>query len=279
MIAFAKSVSGLPALACLMCWSALLVSPTFAQVSRRNPKRAEAITNSIGMKLVPIPPVTFQMGSPQTEEGRSDDEIPHKVTLTRGFFMQTTPVTQAQWSAVMGTTPSHFTGRDLPVEQVSWDDARDFCRRLGEKEGKKYRLPTEAEWECACRAGTTTRFYTGDGDQALGEAGWYHDNSGVDLPNDAFIGTRMTHPVGTKAPNKWGLYDMHGNVWQWCGDFYGPYGGDATDLTGPAEGTSRVLRGGSWTSGSRVCRAASRHGGHAPGNRGRSIGFRVCLDF
>jgi len=178
--------------------------------------------------------------------------------------------------AEFAVTAAHQAVEDarLPVEQVSWNDACDFCRRLGDKEAKnfnlptrKYRLPTEAEWEYACRATATARFYTGDGEAALGEAGWYDTNSG-----------NQTHPVGTKAPNRWGLYDMHGNVWQWCSDFYGPYGGDATDPTGPAEGTSRVLRGGSWLNAPQDCRSANRDW-HAPDFRVNNIGFRVCLDF
>ena len=135
------------------------------------------------------------------------------------------------------------------MEQVSWDDAVSFCKKLSEKEGKRYRLPTEAEWEYACRAGTKTAYYTGDGEAALAEAGWYIANSDF-----------KTHPVAQKKPNAWGLYDLHGNVYQWCSDVYGPYNGDATDPTGAdaskEANSSRVLRGGSWINIPRVCRSA-----------------------
>jgi formylglycine-generating enzyme required for sulfatase activity len=152
------------------------------------------------------------------------------------------------------------------VETVSWNDAVEFCRRLSARDGKTYRLPTEAEWESACRAGTTTAYYTGDGEAALGEAGWYAGNS-----------REKTHPVAQKKPNAWGLYDMHGNVWQWCSDWYGDYPqADATDPTGAAQGSSRVVRGGSWNNLTQSCRAAHRSN-DAPDDRRHSIGFRVCL--
>ncbi len=225
------------------------------------------ITNSIGMNLAYIPAGTFEMGSPASEDGRFDNETQHKVTISKKFLMGTTPVTQAQWTAVMGNNPSDFKGDDLPVEQVSYDDAIAFCDKLSQKEGKHYRLPTEAEWEYACRAGTTSSFYTGEGDAALDQAGWYSGNSG-----------NTTHPVGQKKPNAWGLYDMHGNVWQWCSDWYGDYPqGDATDPQGPDGGTARVLRGGAWYYDPRFCRCAYRDGG-APDYRNGYFGFRIVLD-
>jgi formylglycine-generating enzyme required for sulfatase activity/tRNA A-37 threonylcarbamoyl transferase component Bud32 len=227
-----------------------------------------AASNSLGMEFVIIDSGVFTMGSPTTEANREANETSHRVTLTNAFMMAIAPVTQAQWRAVMGRNPSHFKGGDRPVEQVTWDDAISFCKRLSEKEGKLYRLPTEAQWEYACRAGTTTAFHTGNGDGALGEAGWYAGNSG-----------RQTHPVRQKKPNAWGLYDMHGNVWEWCSDRHADDpSGTATDPSGPTQGASRILRGGSWGNDPRRCRSSYRRGS-APGRRYSSLGFRVCLDF
>lgn len=210
------------------------------------------VTNSIGMKLVYIPVGEFTRNS-------------HRVRLTSAFLMGTTEVTQGQWLTVMGNNPSHFKGDDLPVEWVSWEEAVEFCRKLSEKEGKEYRLPTEAEWEYACRAGTTTEYSSGDGEDALKRVGWYSDNSGG-----------KTQPVGQKQANAWGLYDMHGNVWEWCNDWYGGVypNGEVTDPTGPATGSYRVIRGGSWGGTPRHCRSAIRlH--DSPGSRGSGYGFRV----
>jgi formylglycine-generating enzyme required for sulfatase activity len=223
-------------------------------------------TNSLGMTLVYIPAGTFLMGSPAEEAGRSDDELQHSVTLTKPFFMAATPVTQAQWEAVMGSRPSNFQGDNLPVEQVSYDEAAEFCRKLSVKENKHYRLPTEAEWEYACRAGTNTPYNTGSDENALGEAGWYSANSGG-----------QTHPVGQKQHNAWGLYDMHGNVWQWCSDWYGTYpNGQTTDPRGAATVRDRVLRGGSWHDPAQRCRSARRRYS-APDAHYYSIGFRVVM--
>jgi formylglycine-generating enzyme required for sulfatase activity len=211
------------------------------------------------------------MGSPVSEEGRFPSETQHRVKLTRAFMMASTVVTQSQWKSLMGDNPSEFQGDNLPVEKVSWNDAATFCKKLSEKEGKKYRLPTEAEWEYACRAGTTTAYYTGDREAALNEAGWYKANSEL-----------KTHPVGQKKPNVWGLYDMHGNVWQWCNDYAGAYpAGDAVDPSGPPVGDKngpRVLRGGSWNNVPGSCRAAYR-GWIAPDGRFDIVGLRLCLDF
>jgi formylglycine-generating enzyme required for sulfatase activity/tRNA A-37 threonylcarbamoyl transferase component Bud32 len=238
----------------------------------------QPFVNSVGMSFVRIEPGTFVMGSPKGEIGRCPDEIPHRVTLTRGFHLAVTPVTQAQWQAALGAddNPSQFRGDDLPVEQVSWDEAAEFCRRLGGREGRRYRLPTEAEWEYACRAGTTTPFNTGktirtdqanfDGDEAYGPG----------LGGGGCRGT--TTPVGSFPANLWGLRDMHGNVWEWCAVWYGPYGkGREKDPVGPAAGEQRVVRGGSWSYGPRVCRSAFRGRG-APGQRTPHVGFRVAMD-
>ncbi len=234
-----------------------------------------------GMTLVGIPAGTFTMGSPSGESGRDGDEKQHRVTLTRGFLMSATEVTQAQYEAVMGSNPSEFKGASRPVEMVSWYDAVRFCNALSEREGLTaayrisgenvtwnldadgYRLPTEAEWEYACRAGTTTRFHSGNSDSDLELVGWYSGNSG-----------EQTHDVGTKQPNAWGLYDMHGNVWEWCWDWYGDYGGSVTDPAGPRSGSRRVLRGGSWYFLAQHCRSANRYRFN-PDGRDSSFGFRV----
>jgi formylglycine-generating enzyme required for sulfatase activity len=164
------------------------------------------------MAFASIPAGEFLMGSGKTEDGHSSDETQHRVRFVDDILMGVHPVTQAQWQGVMGNNPSIFKGMNRPVENISWHDALAFCQKLGEMERKRYRLPTEAEWEYACRAGTTTPYYTGIGKPALGEAGWYSGNSGAE-----------THSVGDKRPNAWGLYDMHGNVWELCSDWYDEY--------------------------------------------------------
>ena len=212
------------------------------------------------MEMVWCPPGEFTMGSPRTEEGRGNNETQHRVTLTKGFWMAKTEVTQRQWKSVMGNNPSRFKGDDLPVENVIWKDCQEFCR----KAGLGLRLPTEAEWEYACRAGSTGP-YAGTG--KLEDMGWYADNSGSE-----------THPVGRKSPNAWGLCDMHGNVWEWCADWYQKDFGIATvtDPTGPASGSFRVLRGGCWHSFARYCRSADRNDDDPASRDGRNGGFRPC---
>lgn len=230
-------------------------------------------TNSIGMKFAWIPPGSFLMGSPPSEKGRFDKEGPqHKVTLTKGFWLGVYPVTQAQWQAVMTTNPSYFKGDDnRPVEQVSWEDCQEYCRKLRAREGQTYRLPTEAEWEYACRAGTTTNFYFGDEEDRLGDYAWFGGNLGG-----------HTHPVGQKKANGWGLNDMHGNVFQWCQDSYGPYSSfDQVDTQRPSGGSQRVIRGGSWASTPQFCRSAYRVGrevgGPGSAGPGSDLGFRLAL--
>lgn len=249
-------------------------------------------TNSIGMTFVRIEPGEFMMGTPETEPGHTSDEKLHRVRLTRPYLLQTTEVTQKQWRAVMGDNPSHFKGDDLPVETVSWDGAVEFCRKLSQREGRNYRLPTEAEWEYACRAGTSGAFA---GTGRLDDMGWFADNSGDapldsqriwDKEGDTYFkritenGSR-TRPVRGKGANAWGLFDMHGNVYEWCSDYFAEYPeGDAVDPKGPAEGDahgSRVVRGGSWNYFPRDCRAGYRSK-QAPDQRGYFVGFRVSLD-
>jgi uncharacterized protein (TIGR02996 family) len=235
------------------------------------------VSNAIGMQLAWIPPGTFLMGSPPTEEGRFRDETQHRVTLTRGFWLGVTPVTQAQWRGVMGSNPSDFKGADLPVEQVSWDDCGKFCTKLAARDGRRYRLPTEAEWEYACRAGTTTPFSFGatiSTDQANYDGNYTYGKG------KKGVHRRRTTPVGTFPANAWGLFDMHGNVYEWCQDAYGPYpSSDINDPQSYNNGDARVLRGGSCYGMPNGCRSANR-AGHPPGNRIDICGCRVvlCLD-
>jgi formylglycine-generating enzyme required for sulfatase activity len=237
-------------------------------------------TNSIGMKFVWIPPGNFMMGSPKEEKERADNETQHKVTLTKGFFMGVYTVTQEEWQAVMGKNPSFFKGeKNLPVDTVSWDDCQAFIKKLREKDKDKkaYRLPTEAEWEYCCRAGTKTPFSFGETistDQAnyIGDFTYGEGKKGVYR--------KKTTPVGSFPANTWGLHDMHGNLWQWCQDWYGDYPQkDVVDPQGADNGKSRVLRGGSWFFHPRHCRSAYRSW-LVPGGRYGDCGFRVvfCLD-
>jgi formylglycine-generating enzyme required for sulfatase activity len=234
---------------------------------------AKEFTNSIGIKFVLIPAGTFVMGSPVAEPERNDDERRHKVTITKSFYLQTTEVTQGQWKRVMDHIPFSFfyflaCGEECPAENVSSRWAQEFIRELNAMEGtNKYRLPTEAEWEYACRAGSETAYHFGDNEDVLGDYAWYLDNS---LSN--------AHPVGQKKHNAWGLYDMHGNVAEWCQDWYGDYpGGHVTDPKGPSTGKYRLFRGGSWDDIARVLRSAFR-GRYTTGARLNVIGFRVARD-
>jgi formylglycine-generating enzyme required for sulfatase activity len=226
------------------------------------------LTNSIGMQLKLIPAGEFLMGSPAGEEGSSGDEGPqHRVQITKPFYLGVHEVTQAQYESVMGKNPSLFKGSDLPVEQVSWDEAKEFCQKLSARENRTYRLPTEAEWEYACRANTTTAYNFGNETSQLGGSAWFDGNS-----------DRKTHSVGAKRPNAWGLYDMHGNVWEWCEDWYdgGYYAkSPSEDPTGPATGSYRVYRGGCWGGSASRCRSARRYG-VVPGFRFNFLGFRVA---
>jgi formylglycine-generating enzyme required for sulfatase activity len=231
-----------------------------------------------GPRFVWLPAGTFTMGSPTNEVDRSSDEGPQtRVTLTRGFYMGRYEVTQGEYLSVIGSNPSYFTGdTNWPVEQVSWTEATNYCAQLTTRErtagrlpaGWAYRLPTEAEYEYASRAGSTNRFSYGDdpGYTQLGNYAWYSANSGS-----------TTHAIGGKLPNRWGLYDMAGNVWEWCSDWYGTYpGGSVSDPFGSVSGSVRMHRGGNWNSGADECRSANRHGDY-PANRNLYLGFRVVL--
>ena len=227
-----------------------------------------------------IPAGEFDMGSPESEKGRGGDETLHHVKLTKGFWMLETEVTQALYWEIMESAPSYFKETDdisdLPVENVSWDDATRFCDKLTERlpKGLKASLPTEAQWEYACRAGTTTPFSFGsdlNGDRA---------NCDGNSPYGTFKAGRIlgrTTPVKSYGANPWGLYDMHGNVWEWCLDFYGDYpSGTVVDPTGPDNASCRVHRGGSWLSDAGFCRSAVRYRFSA-GGRLYDLGFRCLL--
>jgi formylglycine-generating enzyme required for sulfatase activity len=233
-------------------------------------------TNSIGMEFVLISPGTFTMGAGDGEkkgEKKADDEIPaHQVRISKPFYLGKFEVTQGQWEAVMGSrsNPSNFNGRSNPVEMVSWDNVQEFINRLNKQEGHtRYRLPTEAEWEYAARAGTTSAYSFGDDAGSLGQYAWYADNSG-----------KKTHPVGQKQSNAWGLYDMHGNVWEWVQDWHGENyysSSPSTDPKGPSSGSGRVTRGGCWINDAGGCRSASRNSYWPGGRSGEYYGFRLAL--
>ena len=232
--------------------------------------------NGVKLQLALIPSGSFLMGSPSTELEREDNEIQHRVTISKPFYMGIYPVTQEQYHAVMGTDhKSFFQGKNLPVERISWDKATAFCRKFPEKTRLIVRLPTEAEWEYACRAGTITPFYFGD----TINASQVNYNGNFIYGEEARDEYRQeTTLVGSFPANAWGLHDMHGNVWEWCSDWYGDYPcGDKTDPTGSVSGTLRVLRGGSWYSKPWSCRSACR-GKAAPDTSYSLNGFRIALD-
>jgi formylglycine-generating enzyme required for sulfatase activity len=229
-------------------------------------KLAKQGSNSIGMKFTLIKAGESYMGS----EESYDEKPVHKVEIKNPFYLGTYPVTQAEWKAVMDDDPSHFKGDNLPVEQVSWDYVQKFIKKLNEKEGTgKYRLPSEAEWEYTCRAGTSTRYSFGDSESKLGEYAWYLKNS-----------VEKTHPVGQKEPNSWGLHDMHGNVWEWVQDkWHDSYDGAPTDGSAwkSGDGADRVIRGGSWDYDTGVCRSAVRDDDN-PRYRSDDLGFRLLRE-
>ena len=208
----------------------------------------------------------FEAAQARNDAAYDKEKPAHPVTLTQPFYMGKFVVTQEQYQTMIGSNPSHFKGKDNPVESVSWDDARAFCKKLAEQTKQTVRMPSEAEWEYACRAGTTTTYHSGDAEADLARVAWYWENS---------KGT--THPVGQKEPNLFGLYDMHGNVWQWCEDWDDYYGKSAVENPqGPAQGIYRLVRGGTWAGLPGACWSAHRVG-YFPGDRGDFIGFRVAL--
>ena len=230
------------------------------------PVLAPSFRNSIGMEFVLVPAGEFRMGG--SDAGAYDDEKPvHLVRITKPFYLGKYQVTQGQWEAVMGTNPSYFPGDpNRPVEQVSWEETQEFVRRLGEQEGKAYRLPTEAEWEYAARAGSTGAYCFGDDESQLKDYAWYNANA---------KGT--THPVGQLQPNAWGLYDVHGNVAEWCHDGLRTYtDASMSDPFGPTTaGADRVIRGGNWRWHAQDVRSAYRSA-FSPGLRYGNLGFRCA---
>jgi len=243
-----------------------LTRPPVSRVENRRKEIFADYTNSIGIKFARIQKGEFMMGSNEYK----DEQPIHNVTIDRPFYFGIFPVTQREWKAVMGDNPSYFKGDDLPVENVSWDDVQEFIKKLNEKENThKYRLPSEAEWEYAARAGTTTRYFFGDDDSRLREYAWYSKNSGG-----------KTHPVGKKWANPWGLYDVHGNVWEWVQDtWHDTYNGAPADGSAWEDGVrvSRVNRGGSWFRFAGYCRSAFRPG-FSQDLRSRSLGFRLLQE-
>lgn len=229
------------------------------------------ISPSTGMELIMIPAGEFIMGSPSGEKDRSDCESPtHMVTIKNPFYMGKYPVTQRQWKTVMGTSPSNFKDEARPVEFVSWENAQEFIKKLNSMENTdKYRLPSEAEWEYACRAGTQSRYFFGNYESKLIDYAWYVNNAG-----------RKTHPVGKKKPNPLGLRDMHGNVWEWVQDrWHEDYNGSPSDGSAWEEGDSpnRVSRGGSWYCEPDTCRCASRFS-REPQSQFANLGFRLVRE-
>ena len=242
------------------------ISPTIGQANY-TPNVKTFYANGVPFDMVEVRGGTFRMGA-TSEQGSDvwDNEKPvHSVTLS-GYYIGKTEVTQALWKAVMGSNPSKFIGDNLPVEMVSWDDCQEFIRELNALTGQNFRLPTEAEWEFACRGGNNSRGYKYSGSNNLGSVAWYDGNSG-----------NKTHPVGTKAPNELGIYDMSGNVWEWCADWYGDYSSGAqTNPTGPYGGSNRVYRGGSWNYDVGRCRSSNRDF-YYPWIRDIILGLRLAL--
>jgi len=267
------------------------IAPFSAESAKQNQevwasylKQPVVKSNSIGMKLALIPPGEFEMGSPPSEIGRVGHELQHHVRITKPFYMGVYEVTQKEYQTVMGKNPSNFSqsgvGKDqvhnldtnqFPVESVSWDDAAEFCKRLSampaeQAAGQVYRLPTEAEWEYACRAGSSSAFCYGDDEVRLPQYASFMTNA-----------KGRTWPVGARLANAWGLFDMHGNVWEWCWDWHGAYGTDpANDPTGPIGGLQRVFRGGAYTYGAHSCRCMYRYAAH-PLLHYADDGFRVAM--
>lgn len=280
---------------CIVVLLAIVLAAVVCACAAREPAPAPVSTNNLKMAFVYIPPGSFVMGSPAKEPGRFEDETLHKVVLTQGFYFQTTEVTQGQWEAVMQSNPSGFKtcGCDCPVENVSWNDVQEFIRRLNKAEGAdRYRLPTEAEWEYVVRLGAEENIIKDvvkgmadivgsilfpSGECLSAEEANYNGNFPLaSCPAGEFRNTPL--PVASFPPNKLGIYDLHGNVYEWCQDMYGPYPDyEVVDPKGPEtvkKESYRVYRGGSWYSSARYCRAAYR-GKEAPDFKYYNIGFRL----
>ncbi len=243
----------------------------------------ERITNEIGMTFIRVNPGSFTMGSPITERLRNNDEISHSVTITSAFYLQETEVTVRQWRAVMGTP---WIGKrkclpDMPVTRVSWYDCIKYIKKLSQKTGSRYRLPTEAEWEYACRAGSRTAYSWGDGidcSKAMFGNNTKKDNECTLFFKTLKIPPNAAAPVKSFAPNAWGFYDMHGNVWEWCADPYKEYlAGPESEISSIMEADSHVRRGGSWYKHASYLRSANRTYGH-PAAKFKTTGFRLVLE-
>ncbi len=253
----------------------ILAEPQKSTATKPEKKiKGKTFKNTIGQEFVRIEPGSFMMGSPYSDSYMDDDEIQRSVTLSHGYYIQTKEVTQGQWKAVMGSSP--WAGKDYvregdnyPATYISWNDTQEFIKKLNKKEGTaKYRLPTQAQWEYACRAGSKTAYSFGESASLLGEYGWHIENTWN-------IGEKYAHKVGQKQPNIWGLYDMHGNVWEWCSNWHGDNSpGSATDPEGPPHGLVRVYCGGSWNNNARFCRSSDLVRSK-PGFRYFSLGFRL----
>ena len=246
----------------------VVASESVQRIEIRVPSKAvrEFTVKGVKFTMRLVEAGTFQMGGTPEQENPASDEKVHTVTLTRDYYLGATEVTQALWEAVTGENPSGFKGSNRPVEQVSWDDCQRFINALNLATGEQFRLPTEAEWEYAARGGSKSRGTQYSGSAKIGDVAWYKENAG---------GT--THDVGTKQANELGLYDMSGNVWEWCRDWYGSYpAGSVTDPAGPTTGSIRVFRGGRWADGAGYCRSAVRIWG-GPGSRNNYLGLRLCL--
>ena len=233
--------------------------------------------------MKPVEGGTFTMGATAEMSEPFDWEKPtHQVTLS-SYSIGETEVTQVLWQAVMGNNPSHFKGDNLPVEQVSWDDCQEFIRKLNDLTGQRFRLPTEAEWEFAARGGNRSNHTQYSGSSSLDEVAWYYNNSGDSYLSGAWDVDKLTdnhcktHPVKTKRANELGIYDMTGNVWEWCQDRYGSYSSSSqSNPTSPSSGSHRVSRGGSWSNPARGCRSSFRYS-DAPDFRGGNLGLRLAL--
>ena len=239
-------------------------STTAAGKPKAGDKKTITLPGGAKMELIWCDPGTFTMGSPASEVGRFEDELQHKVVLTKGFWLGKYEVTQAQWKSVMGNNPSKFNGDNHPVDTVSWTDCQRFIRNVNAKLDIAMRLPTEAEWEYACRAGSDGAV---SGNGVLGDMAWYEVNS-----------SHQTHDVGSNKPNAWGFYDMHGNVLEWCQDWFlqsDTTAAEAIDPMGPVTGSFKMMRGGCWFYYARDCRSAYRLK-RDPDLRNSIYGFRVA---
>ncbi len=253
--------------ALILCMVVFAICPVFGQ-------QPQEIANSIGMKLVPIPAGAFTMGSPEEEVGRHPNERQHKVTISEPYYLGQFEVTQEEYEKVTGSNPSSIQGARHPVETLGWEDAVSFCNKLSELPEEKaarreYRLPTEAEWEYASRAGSETPYSFGESVKPLHEHAWFAENS-----------QNQHHPAGEKKPNRWGLYDMHGNVCEWCDDWYSDNypSGAAKDPQGPVRGTARVIRGGSWVVANETYFRSAKRATYVPTDRSVILGFRIALN-